>query len=79
MLKSDLLPLLISLPLLKKINAIKNPKVIIIHSYYLIPIIFIYREALKPSTRYPLLLSIVINRVIKPGKGTLRSNLNFIF
>jgi len=42
-------------------------------------IIFVYKEVLKLLRRYLLLLSAVINKVIKPGKDTLKSNLNFIF
>jgi len=78
-LKSDLLLLLKSLPLLKRINAVKNLKAVIIYSYYLIFIIFIYREVLKLLRHYLLLLFIVINKVVKSSKDTLKSNLNFIF
>ena len=79
MLKSDLLLLLKSLPLLKRINAVKNLKAVIIYSYYLIFIIFIYREVLKLLRHYLLLLFIVINKVVKSSKDTLKSNLDFIF
>jgi len=78
-LKSDLLLLLKSLPLLKRINAVKNLKAVIIYSYYLIFIIFIYREVLKLLRHYLLLLFIVINKVVKSSKDTLKSNLDFIF
>ena len=79
MLKSNLLPLLKSLPLLKRINTVKNLKAVIIYSYHLVLIIFIYREVLKPLRRHLLLLFIVINRVMKLSKNALRSNLDFIF
>jgi len=42
-------------------------------------IIFVYREVLKLLRRYPLLLFIIINRVIKLSKDASKSNLNFIF
>jgi len=77
--KSDLLPLLKSLPLLKRISTVKNLKAVIVHSYYLVLIIFVYREVLKLLRRYLLLLFIIINRVIKLSKDALKSNLNFIF
>ena len=79
MLKSNLLPLLKSLPLLKRISTVKNPKVVIINSYHLMLIIFIHREVLKLLRHYPLLLFIVINKVIKSSKDTPKSNPDFIF
>ena len=77
--KSDLFLLFKSLPLLKRINVVKNPKAVIINSHHLVFIIFVYKEVLKPLRHHPLLLFIVINRVVKSSKDAPRSNLNFIF
>jgi len=77
--KSNLLLLLKSLPLLKRISTVKNPKAVIIYNYHLILIIFVYREVLKPLRHYPLLLFIVVNKVMKSSKDASGSNLDFIF
>jgi len=78
-LKSNLLSLFKSLPLLKRISTVKNLKAVIVYSHHLIFIIFVYREVLKPLKRYLLLLFIIINRVVKSSKDAPKSNLNFVF